>query len=92
MKVKKKEKKKEKKKMKGKMKKKEEEEKKTEEHRYKRNGNKEVPINNNLKCKLIKSSNKRHRVHDPYTCCLQETDLRTKNLHRWKEKKWKINI
>ena len=33
---------------------------------------------------------KRHRVakcigkHDPYICCLQETHLRTKDLHRMK--------
>ena len=37
---------------------------------------------------------KRHRVaewirkHDPYICCLQETHLRTKDLHRLKVKGW----
>ena len=29
------------------------------------------------------------RKHDPYICCLQETDLRTKDLHRLKVKGWK---
>ena len=38
---------------------------------------------------------KRHRIaewirkHDPHLCCLQETHLRTKNLHRLKVKGWK---
>ena len=37
---------------------------------------------------------KRHRVaewmkHNPHICCLQETDLRTKHLHRLKVKGWK---
>ena len=38
---------------------------------------------------------KRHRIaewirkHDPHTCCLQETHLRTKDLHRLKVKGWK---
>ena len=38
---------------------------------------------------------KRHRIaewvrkHDPHTCCLQETYLRTKDLHRLKVKGWK---
>ena len=38
---------------------------------------------------------KRHRVaewirkHDSHTCCLQKTYLRTKDLHRLKEKGWK---
>ena len=38
---------------------------------------------------------KRHRIvewirkHDPHICCLQETHLRTKNLHRLKVKGWK---
>ena len=38
---------------------------------------------------------KRHRIaewirkHDPYICCLQETHLRTKDLHRLKVKGWK---
>ena len=38
---------------------------------------------------------KRHRIaecirkHDPHICCLQETHLRTKDLHRLKDKGWK---
>ena len=38
---------------------------------------------------------KRHRIaewirnHDPYICCLQETHLRAKELHRLKVKGWK---
>ena len=38
---------------------------------------------------------KRHRIaewirkHDPHTCCLQETHLRTKDLHRLKVMGWK---
>ena len=37
----------------------------------------------------------RHRIaewirkHDPHICCLQETHLRTKDLHRLKVKGWK---
>ena len=29
------------------------------------------------------------RKHDPHICCLQETDLQTKDLHRQKVKGWK---
>ena len=29
------------------------------------------------------------KAHDPYICCLQETHLRTKDLHRLKVKGWK---
>ena len=38
---------------------------------------------------------KRHRIaerirmHDPHICCLQETHVRTKDLHRLKVKGWK---
>ena len=38
---------------------------------------------------------KRHRIvewirkHDPHICCLQETHLRTKDIHRLKVKGWK---
>ena len=41
---------------------------------------------------------KRHRTaewirkHDPHICCLQETHLRTKDLHRLKVKGWKTNF
>ena len=30
--------------------------------------------------------------HDPHRCCLQETHLRTKDLHRLKVKGWKQNF
>ena len=29
------------------------------------------------------------RKHDPYTCCLEETHLRKKDLHGLKENGWK---
>ena len=29
------------------------------------------------------------RKHDPHICCLQETHLRTNNIHRLKVKGWK---
>ena len=29
------------------------------------------------------------KKHDPHICCLQETHLRTKELHRLKVKGWK---
>ena len=38
---------------------------------------------------------KRHRIpdwirkHDPHICCLQETHIKTKDLHRLKVKGWK---
>ena len=32
------------------------------------------------------------RKHDPHICCLQETHLRTKYLHRLKLKGWKTNM
>ena len=53
------------------------------------------PINDNLKCKWIKCSSQKNRVaewirkHDSHICCLQETHLRTKDLHRLKVKGWK---
>ena len=43
----------------------------------------------------LNSPIKRHRIaewirkHDPHKCCLQETHLRTKDLHRLKVKGWK---
>ena len=43
----------------------------------------------------LKAPIKRHRrvewirKHDPHICCLQETHLRTKDLHRLKVKGWK---
>ena len=43
----------------------------------------------------LNAPTKRYRVaegirkQDPYTCCLQETHLRTKDSHRLKVKGWK---
>ena len=51
-----------------------------------------MPINNDLKCKWIKCPNQIHRIvewirkHDPHICCLQETHLRTKDVHTLKVK------
>ena len=48
-----------------------------------------------LKINGLNAPNKRHgiaewiRKHDPHICCLQETHLRTKDLHRLKMKGWK---
>ena len=48
-----------------------------------------------LKVNGLKAPIKRHRIaewirkHDPHICCLQETNLRTKDLHRLKVKGWK---
>ena len=43
----------------------------------------------------LNTSIKRHRItewirnHDPHVCCLQETHLRTKDIHGLKVKGWK---
>ena len=48
----------------------------------------------NLKVNGLNAPIKRHRIaewirkHDPHICCLQETHLRTKDLHRLKVKGW----
>ena len=48
-----------------------------------------------LNVKGLNAPIKRHRIaewirkHDPHICCLQETHLRTKDLHRLKVKGWK---
>ena len=48
-----------------------------------------------LKVNGLNAQIKRHRTgewirkHDPHICCLQETHLRTKDLHRLKLKRWK---
>ena len=48
-----------------------------------------------LKVNRLNAPIKRHRraewirKHDPHICCLQETHLRTKDLHRLKVKGWK---
>ena len=49
----------------------------------------------NLKVNGLNAPIKRHRIaewrrkHDPNICCLQQTHLRTKDLHRLKVKGWK---
>ena len=49
----------------------------------------------NLNINGLNAPIKRHRIaecirkHDPHICCLQETHLRTKDLHRLKVKGWK---
>ena len=48
-----------------------------------------------LKVNGLNASIKRHRIaewirkHDPHICCLEETHLRTTDLHRLKVKGWK---
>ena len=48
-----------------------------------------------LKVNALNAPSKRYRIaewirkHDPHICCLQETHLRTKDLHRLKVKGWK---
>ena len=48
-----------------------------------------------LNVNRLNAPSKRHRIaewirkHDPHICCLQETHLRTKDLHRLKVKGWK---
>ena len=50
----------------------------------------------NLKVNGLNAPIKRHRIaewirkQDPHIFCLQETDLRTKDLHRLKLKGWKL--
>ena len=58
-------------------------------------GNEQIHMNNKITCTWIKFPIKRHKVaewirkHDAYIFCLQETYLRTKDIHRLKEKGWK---
>ena len=70
-------------------------ERKREEHRYKESVmNKYLSIIT-LNVNGLNAPIKRHRIaewirkHDPHMCCLQETHLRTKDLHRMKVKGWK---
>ena len=69
-----------------------EEKRKIEEHRYKK-----MAMNNYLSIITLNVNGlnapiERHtiaewiRKHDPHICCLQETHLRTKDLHRLKVK------
>ena len=59
-----------------------------------------MAMTNNLSIRTLninglKAPFKRHRIaewirkHDPHICCLQETHLTTKDLHRLKVKGWK---
>ena len=73
---------------------------KREEHRYKGSKmamNKHLPIIA-LKLNRLNAPIKRNRIaewirkHDPHMYCLQETHLRTKDLHRLKVKEWEKNI
>ena len=59
-----------------------------------------MAMNNNLSIITLNINGlnapmKRHRIaewirkHDPHICCLQETHLRTKDLHKVKMKGWK---
>ena len=56
--------------------------------------NKYLPIIT-LNVNVLNAPIKRHRIaewirnHDPHICCLQETQLRSKDLHRLKVKGWK---
>ena len=70
-------------------------EREREEHRYKKSAmNKYLSIIT-LNVNGLNAPIKRHRIaewirkHDPHLCCLQETHLRTKDLHRLKVKGWK---
>ena len=69
-----------------------EKEREREEHRYKKLAiNKYLSIIT-LKVNGLNAPIKRHRIaewirkHDPHICCLQETHLKTKDLHRLKVK------
>ena len=52
--------------------------------------NKQISINNNLNVNGLNAPIKRYKVaewrrkHDPHICCLQDTHLRRKDLHRLK--------
>ena len=70
-------------------------EREREEHRYKKLAmNKYLSIIT-LNINGLNAPIKRHRIadwirkHDPHICCLQETHVRTEDLHRLKVKGWK---
>ena len=74
---------------------KEKREREREEHRYEKLAmNKYLSIIT-LNVNGLNAPIKRHRIaewirkHDPYICCLQETYLRTEDLHRLKVKGWR---
>ena len=69
--------------------------KEREEHRYKKSATNKYLSIIALNVNGLNASIKRHRIaewirkHDPHICCLQETHLRTEDLHRLKVKGWK---
>ena len=66
-----------------------------EEHGYKKMAKNKYLSIITLNIDGLNAPIKRHRIvecirkHDPHICCLQETHLRTKDLHRLKVKSWK---
>ena len=71
------------------------EKRKTEEHRCEKMAMNSYLLIITLNVNGLNAPLKRHRVakwirkHDPHICCLQETHLRTKDLHTLKVKGWK---
>ena len=67
---------------------------KREEQRYKKSAMNNYLSIITLNINGLNAPFKRHRIaewirkHDPHICCLQETHLRTKDLHRLKVKGW----
>ena len=68
------------------------EKRKREEHRYGKMAKNNYLSLITLNVNGLNAPIKRHRIaewirkHDPHKCCLQETHLRTKDLHRQKVK------
>ena len=68
------------------------EERKREEHRYKETAMSKYLSIITLNVNGLNAPIKRHRIaewirkHDPHICCLQETHLKTEDLHRQKVK------
>ena len=61
----------------------------------KENGNRNIYINNNCKCKWIKCAKQETQTgsmdikQDPYICCLQEIHFRSQDTYRLKVRGWK---
>ena len=61
----------------------------------KENGNRNIHMDNYLKCKWNKRSNQRHRLtkciqkEGPYKCCLKETHFSHRDTHRLKVRGWR---
>ena len=68
---------------------------KKEEHKYAKMAMHQYLSIITLNVNRLNAVIKRHRIakrirkHDPHICCLQETHLRTEDLHRLKVKGWK---